>query len=447
MAFNIGKANPFSGNGGYGLGDYGGLHPQGSGRIINSYAQVTNITASTPDNFNKVTIGATYLTTNEKWPAPFATNTEVLVHVAAINKSGVAEDVRRGRWQVCRITGRSSTTTSNGLVLTLNKNLKKNFLDSGNGFEGLYIQLVSIPNFKDVILDSGCSITCHVFSAGNGYGGVVAFKSSGTLTFSGGHIDVAEKGIQSSDATALWSNSRVPKEDCTNNIGYKFVGWENYRAVYHLPLNYPGGVAFIMAQSLVCDDDHKSRIGYVGGAGVIRMRSTKARGIIVGDRLTISNSGVLSANDQSYTLPTASASTKGGIKIGKGLTMTGETLSANADNYTLPTASSSQLGGVKVGNTLSMSSSGVLNYNLPNATSAALGGVIAGNTLTITNGTLNYNLPTASASQLGGVKVGSGLTITNGVLSANATDLPVAGDEEISSIIQKYFAYTVVGGD
>ena len=172
-------------------------------------------------------------------------------------------------------------------------------------------------------------------------------------------------------------------------------------------------------------------------------------GIIVGDRLTISNSGVLSANDQSYTLPTASASTKGGIKIGKGLIMTGETLSANADNYTLPTASSSQLGGVRIGNTLSMSSSGVLNYNLPNATSAALGGVIAGNTLTITNGTLNYNLPTASASQLGGVKVGNGLTITNGVLSANATDytLPVAGDEEISSIIQKYFAYTVVGGD
>ena len=270
MAFNIGKANPFSGNGGYGLGDYGGLHPQGSGRIINSYAQVTNITASTPDNFNKVTIGATYLTTIEKWPAPFATNTEVLVHVAAINKSGVAEDVRRGRWQVCRITGRSSTTTSNGLVLTLNKNLKKVFLDSGNGFEGLYIQLVSIPNFKDVILDSGCSITCPVFSAGNGYGGVVAFKSSGTLTFSGGHIDVAEKGIQSSDATALWSNSRVPKEDCTNDIVYRYVGWENYRAVYHLPLNYPGGVVFALAKNMVCHAD--SRIGNPSQTGVARER-------------------------------------------------------------------------------------------------------------------------------------------------------------------------------
>jgi len=75
---------------------------------------------------------------------------------------------------------------------------------------------------------------------------------------------------------------------------------------------------------------------------------TSLGGIIVGDRLTISNSGVLSANVQSYTLPTASASTKGGVKIGKGLTMTGEVLSANADNYTLPAATTDSLGGVKI---------------------------------------------------------------------------------------------------
>ena len=139
---------------------------------------------------------------------------------------------------------------------------------------------------------------------------------------------------------------------------------------------------------------------------------TSLGGIIVGDRLSISSSGVLSADVQSYTLPTASASTKGGIKIGKGLTMTGETLSADADNYTLPTASTSQLGGVRIGNTL-----------------------------TISNGTLNYNLPTASASQLGGVKVGNTLTISNGVLN-----VPVAGDEEISAIIENYFPASIEAG-
>lgn len=49
----------------------------------------------------------------------------------------------------------------------------------------------------------------------------------------------------------------------------------------------------------------------------------------------------ISSGGGSYELPTASASTKGGVKIGNGLTMTGETLSANSQ---LP-AHSSELAG------------------------------------------------------------------------------------------------------
>ena len=51
-----------------------------------------------------------------------------------------------------------------------------------------------------------------------------------------------------------------------------------------------------------------------------------------------------------YTLPTASASTKGGVKIGSGLSMNGETLNnTNPTPYSLPTASENVLGGVKIG--------------------------------------------------------------------------------------------------
>ena len=270
MAFNIGKANPFSGNGGYGLGNYGGLHVTTAGRVINSYAQVTAITASSPDVYDKVTIGAVSLATNAKWPAPFAENTEVLVHVAAINNSANDEDRRRGRWQVCRIIKRSQADTSSGLVLTLNKNLKSNFLDSRNQIGGVYIQLVTIPHFKDVVIDAGASITCPAFSTSYNYGGVVAFKSTGTLTFKGGHIDVSNKGISAADAATLWSNSRVPKEDKTNDIVYRYVGWENYRAIYHLTLNYPGGAVFALAKNLVCHSD--SRIGNPNQTGVARER-------------------------------------------------------------------------------------------------------------------------------------------------------------------------------
>ena len=55
----------------------------------------------------------------------------------------------------------------------------------------------------------------------------------------------------------------------------------------------------------------------------------------------------------SYNLPTASSTLKGGIKIGSGLSMSGEVLSADA--YNLPTASSTLKGGIKVGSNLSMS--------------------------------------------------------------------------------------------
>lgn len=55
-----------------------------------------------------------------------------------------------------------------------------------------------------------------------------------------------------------------------------------------------------------------------------------------------------------YTLPTASADTKGGVKIGSGLTMDGEALNANAQ---LPTYTSSEEGKV-----LSVDSSGDLEW-------------------------------------------------------------------------------------
>lgn len=62
-------------------------------------------------------------------------------------------------------------------------------------------------------------------------------------------------------------------------------------------------------------------------------------------------------------------------------------------------------------------------YTLPIATSSKLGGVKIGSNVTIAvDGTISvpaaYSLPTAAVDTLGGVKVGSGLSITDGVLSA-----------------------------
>lgn len=147
-----------------------------------------------------------------------------------------------------------------------------------------------------------------------------------------------------------------------------------------------------------------------GGSGYILpvASSEKLGGIKVGDRLTIDENGVLSADEQggggeTYTLPVASEQVLGGIKVGQNLTIEEDgTLNAQAgggETYTLPVATPYTLGGVKIGENLHITDDGVL--------SAVDGGE-------------TYTLPVATPYQLGGIKIGARLSIDNqGVLSAD----------------------------
>ena len=88
-----------------------------------------------------------------------------------------------------------------------------------------------------------------------------------------------------------------------------------------------------------------------------------------------------------YVLPTASASTLGGVKVGSNLSIDGSgVLSAQTS---VPIASADTLGGVKVGNNLSIDANGVLS---------ALGG--GGETIkTLTADDYNWNSTTQSATE------------------------------------------------
>lgn len=66
--------------------------------------------------------------------------------------------------------------------------------------------------------------------------------------------------------------------------------------------------------------------------------------------------------DTIYSLPIASSSTLGGVKIGSGLTVAEDGTISAAAAYTLPTASSTTKGGIKVGTGLTMSSE-TLNHS------------------------------------------------------------------------------------
>ena len=150
-----------------------------------------------------------------------------------------------------------------------------------------------------------------------------------------------------------------------------------------------------------------------------------------------------------YTLPVASTTTLGGVKIdGTSVTIAGGVISASGASYTLPVATPSVLGGVKIDGSSITISSGVISatptasYVLPTASTTVLGGVkVDGSSITIASGVISgastYTLPAASITVRGGVRVdGTTVTISSGdvisaagavAVSAIAPSSPVAG--------------------
>lgn len=115
---------------------------------------------------------------------------------------------------------------------------------------------------------------------------------------------------------------------------------------------------------------------------------------------------VKSLEDNPYTLPIATASVLGGIKVGTGLSIASGVLSVNFSAYTLPAATTTTLGGVIVGTGLSISS-GTLSTNLAAAQIPNL------DTSKITSGVFAVaRIPIATTAAVGGVSVSTGLSVT-----------------------------------
>ena len=177
------------------------------------------------------------------------------------------------------------------------------------------------------------------------------------------------------------------------------------------------------------------------------------------------NAGTLNANQiymtpassgSTYTLPAATGSTLGGVKIGSNITVSSGTISLSKTNvtnalgytppttdtkYTLPTASAWTLGGVKIGSNIT-ENSGTISLTKANVTNAL------GYTPPTTD--TKYTLPTANASTLGGVKLSdsvSSTSSTNGGIAATpkaVKDAYDASTEWVSLSVSS--VYTVKSG-
>lgn len=190
------------------------------------------------------------------------------------------------------------------------------------------------------------------------------------------------------------------------------------------------------------------QVGYglnvASGVLSVNDATTSQKGIVqVGTGLTVTN-GVLSANPPDATTSTkgvvqigpgltvtngvvslaqASSTTAGGIKVGTGLSISGNTLSVNTAS--IPLATGSTPGAVYVGEGLSVAADGKLSVRLAtNSVSGIFTGVGPG--LTVSNGMLSLTAANASTSTAGIVQIGSGLTATNGVVSLDGGVIPLA---------------------
>ena len=145
------------------------------------------------------------------------------------------------------------------------------------------------------------------------------------------------------------------------------------------------------------------------------------------------------ASSSEYSLPTASETLKGGIMIGAGLSMSGDTLNVTlepANDYTLPTAGVSAKGCVIVGTGLSMTGdtlnctiSGGQSYSEATAlTSGLMSATDKAKLDNVADNANNYTLPTASTTTKGGVVIGAGLSMSGDTLNCTTNNEAVIND-------------------
>lgn len=169
--------------------------------------------------------------------------------------------------------------------------------------------------------------------------------------------------------------------------------------------------------------------------------TTSANGLMTSAMVTKLNGIADGANK--YSLPTASASTLGGVKVGTNLTISSGVLSAKDTTYSAATTSTAGLMSAADKTKLDGIAEGAnkYTYTLPTA-SSTLGGVKTTSTVTSTSGltacpiisgvpyykdtNTTYTLPNATSSTLGGVKIGSNITISSGTISLTKDNVTTA---------------------
>lgn len=129
----------------------------------------------------------------------------------------------------------------------------------------------------------------------------------------------------------------------------------------------------------------------------------------------------VAANANNYSLPAATGSVRGGIKVGSNVSISGDVLS-------VPDGTGSVKGALKVGTNLNVSSGTV---SVPDASTSVKGVVKVGSNIGVSSGVIS--VPDGTTSVKGALSVGSNINVSSGVISVADSDGSTKG---VSKAIQ-----------
>ena len=245
MAFDLKNA------GGYGNGT--DEFSSDNVNAFNSYAQVTSISQNVVVMSTEQYHAGNYQT--------FSTGDEILFHVSAM-KSG-NDTTCLGKYFVATITNLSEDSTNHIKTLTISKNPLDLFESSD--FDSYHCQLVTIPSFTDIILEPTDTIKPFAFNASSFIGGILIFKVAEDLIFNGGHIQLTDTGIPTTQKSIRPTLTQEESGKGLTDVSL-YAGWENWTTHDRLILNVGDGIACIIAKNITGNAD--SRIGNINSYGV-----------------------------------------------------------------------------------------------------------------------------------------------------------------------------------
>jgi hypothetical protein len=238
---------------------------------------------------------------------------------------------------------------------------------------------------------------------------------------------------------------------------------------YTVPVSSVSGqTGAVVVKAIDKDNSTGTSLIYDSGetTGVIKLLRLVAGNNITITPDTVGNLTVSGQPSIPYTLPTATTTILGGVRIGANISVSGNGTISVAPPYVLPVASQTVLGGIKVGSGLTITADGVLStYGFVTSVNGKVGAVqvsttdnntasgvtliadtgattgnakllrlVAGAGVTLTNDSFgnlqiaasgDYTLPVATATVLGGVKIGANVSVTaDGTISVAAPTAP-----------------------